>query len=341
MNRKNIIVSPSGQLYGSEYVLLDFLNGSALKYKIYAPINSTFFYKLEEIGYDVKGFKSLYILYIKLFFEMLIYSKNLYVNEGGHIRYVKVLSKLLPKSKFVVSIRLLEDCNNKLNTIPTNITLIPVSNYIKNKIKSNGKVEVIYDPYKLLNKIDCKKEINNNSSKIIVGIVGRITKSKGGDNLLSIINNLSPIDRGNFKFIFFGSYNENSLWFIRFKSQLDSIENFDFNFTGFVNDKVRMYNSFDMLIHLNKEEPLGRILFEVIDFNIPFVIFDNGGIGELALKLGLDKYSAKNQVEYSTLILDKLNYCNNNYEQFLSAKHIIKGEFSPLNYTKKIEQLLK
>jgi glycosyltransferase involved in cell wall biosynthesis len=340
MNRKNIIISPSGQLYGSEYVLLDFLRGSAHQYKIYAPKNSTFFYKLEEENFDVKGFKSLPVLYIKLFFEMLIFKKNLYVNEGGHISYVKILSKLLAKRKFVVSIRLLEDCDNKLNTIPTNITLIPVSNYIQSKIRTNGKVEVIYDPYKLSNKIDYNKETNINRGKIVIGIVGRISKSKGGGNLLSIINNLSPKDRGNFEFNFFGTYDSNSLWFINFKSQLDSLKNFNYNLIGFVNDKVEMYNSFDFLMHLNKEEPLGRILFEVIDFNTPFVIFNNGGIGELSTKLDLTKFSANNSLEYSNLMLDKLGDINNNCKQFLSAKKAIEENFSPLNYAKQIESFL-
>ena len=143
----NIIVSPSGNLYGSEYVLLDFLKESSLKYQIYAPKDSTFSKKLKEENYKVSGFKNLKWLYFKIFFKLLFSRNILYLNEGGHISYVKVLAKILFFKKFFISVRLLEDCNAKLHKISNNISLIAVSNYIKEKINSNGKSLVIYDPF--------------------------------------------------------------------------------------------------------------------------------------------------------------------------------------------------
>ena len=339
MNRKNIIISPSGKLYGSEYVLLDFLRGSTNSYDVYVPKHSVFYNKLKEEGFNVYGFTNLKKLYFSIFFKMLISSKNLYLNEGGHISYVKLLAKILPKRKFVVVLRLLEDCNDKLHRLTDNIRLVAVSNFIKKNIISNNNSIVVYDPYQLKHKK--KSIINKNKNTILkIGVVGRIIETKGIGVLPKIINDLPIEDRSKIKLNFFGSFDENSNWFIVFKNELSEIEGLNFSFVGFIKNQDEIYQKCDLILHLNKFEALGRIIFEAIDYNIPFLCFKEGGSGELAYKLDLTSQIASDENDM-TLKLKNYIFSQIFDEKFYNkAKNLIKENFKHTKYANKLECLL-
>ena len=121
IKKKNIIVSPSGNLYGSENVLFDFLEGSRRGYKIFAPAKSPFYKRLKIARYNVNGFKIVGLLYLRIFINLLFFKRNLLLNEAGYLRYVKVLSSFFPNRKFVIIVRILEDCNPYLNYLNNNV----------------------------------------------------------------------------------------------------------------------------------------------------------------------------------------------------------------------------
>jgi len=340
---KNIIVSPSGQLYGSENVLLDFLNGSVSEYEIYAPDHSVFYKKLIDENYQVQGFTNLKWLYFKLYFKLLFLKKSLYLNEAGHMSYITILARLLPTRKFVVSVRLLEDCNIKLKKIPKNITLIPVSNYIKNSIRTNANLKVVYDPYKLSDKEMDIKPFNKDGG-LLIGIVGRVSQTKGLDDVISLIKRIKIEKRERVTFLFYGSYDQNSKWFINFKSDLDSIEFLKYDFKGFTKDQSLIYNNCDLILHLNKVEALGRIIFESIDNCIPFLCYNMGGSGELAKTLGLSNCTiniTSNHIsELALRIEDSIGNLKMDKNDFINAKLIIIEKFNPRNYAIQIEKYL-
>ncbi len=333
---QNIIISPSGQLYGSENVLFDFLKGSERKYKIYAPVQSVFLKKLQEEQFEAYGFKNLKTLYFQVFTKLLLQRKNLILNEAGHIKYIKVLAKLLPFRKFVVVIRLLEDCNVHLKNLPNNIQLIAISNFIKEKIVSNRPVHVIYDPY-LLTESPTAQNIQKNE-KLNIGIIGRLTESKGLNNFVELIRYLSPDQKNNFNFLFYGTYDEQNTWFRDFKTAIDNDPNLNYQLMGFESNQENLFNSIDIVLHFNKIEALGRVLFEAINYNLPFLCFRQGGTGELACELGLEKNTF---LEVSEIVskLDEFSKKNNEFE-IHKAKEIIKKEFSPQSYASRIEKML-
>jgi|26BtaG_2_1085354.scaffolds.fasta_scaffold01949_3 hypothetical protein len=339
--KSNIIVSPSGQLYGSENVLFDFLEGSNKMYKVYVPKHSVFYEKLKNNSYNVKGYENIKWLYFKVFLQLLFLKKNLFLNEAGHLSYVKLLAKVLPFRKFVVAIRLLEDCNSKLSILTGNITLIAVSNYIKSNVISNVVPKIVYDPYKL-------SENNNGISEkgksplLVIGIVGRVIESKGLNDILPLMKSISVSKRINIELNFYGSYNIETAWFKKFENELNSLVNLKYNFKGFTNEKSAIYDNCNLILHLNKVEALGRIIFEAIDFETPFLCYNAGGAGELAELLGLSgniiDVSTKtiNNETFEKYLFGSINKTNN----FDIAKNIIEEKFAPNNYANQIESFL-
>lgn len=344
MSYKNIIVSPSGQLYGSENVLFDFLIGSASTYEVYVPANSAFYQKLKNNDFNPKGYKNLKWLYLKIFLKILFFHKSLYLNEAGHISYVKFIARFLPSSrKFVVSIRLVEDCNKKLIQIPINVVLISVSNFIKDQIETTAIVKTIYDPYKISALQETK--IKSFANQILkVGIVGRITESKGVLNILPIMKSMENEQRKFLKLKFFGTYDENDSWLRKFKTELDSIENCQYYFEGFEKDKSKLYDQIDLLLHLNKEEPLGRILFEAIEGNVAFLCFNKGGIGELCSALGLEEFTVLDNPDWAESFASRISIFTElkkeNITTYDNAVKIIEEKFNPDFYASRIEKFL-
>lgn len=337
MSSKNIVVSPSGKLYGSENVLLDFIEGSANEYFIYAPMQSILLKKLKGEGECVLPFSNLKALYLKIFLILLFNKKSFYLNEAGHISYVKVLARLLPFRRFVVSVRLLEDCNAKLHSLPENITLIPVSNYLKDNIKTTTNLTVIYDSYRL-NSIG-EESPEKQKKPLVIGIVGRISFTKGLDNIIVILDQLSSSELTRVQFNFYGTFDEEDDWYFIFKNKLDAFKDLNYKLCGF-EKQSNIYANCHLILHLNKVEALGRIIFEAIDYNVPFLCYNIGGSGELANVLNLSILTCNDTSEMIKKI--KLFIALGiieNYD-YNHARQKIVDQFSPQKYAQQIENYL-
>jgi glycosyltransferase involved in cell wall biosynthesis len=335
--KQNIIISPSGQLYGSENVLFDFIEGSTIKYKIYVPHDSVFFRKLNVAGVNVEGFKNLLWLYFIIFIQILVFKKSLLLNEAGHINYIKILAKFFPNRKFVVIIRLLEDCNIRLKDLPSNISLIAVSEFIKSRIQSNLDVTVIYDPFRLTNSQHSSTYLKK-ADIISVGIIGRISSSKGLSHFLELVSILKEEEIRSFHFNFYGTFNKTDRFHIDFENKLKSIVNLNYEFKGFETNQNKIYSNCNIILHFNKIEALGRILFETVNFKMPFLCFNQGGAGELSKKLGMD-FLAVNDIHEMKLKL--LDYFNGRLA--ISYEHAIQEinqNFNPESYAKELEKFL-
>ncbi len=331
--QNSLLVSPSGNLYGSENVLFDFLEGSKKRYKIFAPANSPFYKRLKRSRYQVCGYKNTWLLYFRVLINLFFFKRNLLLNEAGHVRYVKILSSFFPKRKFIIIVRILEDCNSYLNQLNNNVELVAISNFISQNIQSNRGVHVIYDPFTLTNN---ERAWNRKHDSLIqIGILGRITKSKGLDHFFNLIETLNLHQREKFNFLFFGSVHANDDWAVEFKKKLRSYSNINYNFKGFMDNQFDLYNSFDMLLHLNENEPLGRIIFESVNAHMPFLCSNKGGTGELAKKLGLENYTYESVLEIGLQIEKILNQS----EPLIKARKVIELEYSSEQYAIQIEKL--
>ncbi len=327
---KRIIISPSGNLYGSENVLLDYLGTTKLQFhKIYVPENSKLFSHSILCKYKRVCFYDVKVLYLQLFFEILFRNvKVIYCNEGGHSRYLLFLAKIFPRRKFILHIRLLED--TYLNRLPkntqVNFELIAVSQTIKQQI--NVSSQIILDGYNF-SKLKPFEIKHNGILKI--GIIGRITKSKGIQDLVdrySLFQN-SPIE-----FHFFGDEGIDINGLIEFKNLVNVF------FHGFISDKESIYDIIDLVVHLNGFESLGRIFFESLDYGKPFLGVNSGGIGEIA-KLIDYNYVYDIESLFDTLLKLSNNQVEINLEILVLAREKAMIVFSQDAYTTSVDKILK
>lgn len=294
-----LIISPSGDFYGSEQVLHDYLEYTDHEFHVAVNQRGILLKKLKKlksviyvIGFDHKRLKQ---FYFKIFLSLLSnrYSK-VYWNEGGHMNYCILLAKLFPFKEFVVHIRIIEDTDVRRWILrPTrNISLISVSKYIQDNLKFSSKL--IYDPYAFKSG-DIPNMLVANEGKFRIGIIGRVTFSKGIDGLVELIECIRK--RGLESYYIFYLIGDispdvlNSSW-------LEKMEDEPLvSFSGFLGDKTALYDSIDCVLHFSKQEALGRIFLESLDAGLPFVGIDSGGIGEIGALAGMNLYLANAESE--------------------------------------------
>ena len=116
-------------------------------------------------------------------------------------------------------------------------------------------------------------------------------------------------------------------------------------FKGFEKNNKVIYHSVDCILHLSKQEPLGRIFFEAIDHYKPLVGFKAAGIGEIAGMLELNHWLADpSSPDPSTEIFRLLKEVRLNYKERVSEieqkKTLAIQLFNPATYQSGIDKLL-
>ena len=194
MSRK-LVISPSGNFYGSEQVLFDYLQNTKLVLDVAVPEKSLLLIKLEDaktihriIPYNEKKLPA---FYATVYWQLLSGKYDVvYINEAGHIKYLRLLARIFRKKKFIVHVRLFEDTESVRwkHGITNNMTVLSISKYISDRLLV--KNILIYDAYSFSN----EEQPNESESKEIlrVAIIGRITKTKGIGLLPGLVENDSP-----------------------------------------------------------------------------------------------------------------------------------------------------
>jgi hypothetical protein len=346
MKNKIAIISPSGNFYGSEQVLFDYLKSTELRFKVLAPQRSKFLSILKKLQdqHEVCNFKNVYFLYSRLFLELLLGRISaLYSNEGGHINWLLVLARIFPKANIIVHIRILEDIARIPANLPSNIKIVTISNFMMELIDKRYCPILIYDPF-TFSKID---GIRNRANKPLrIGIIGRISFNKGLNEIYNLVKSISIGDELNSKdvnFLFFGaeSIDHKSQSIINKLKELDKKICY---FHGFV-DNNEIYQNIDVVLHLAKKEPLGRIFFEALNSEIPIVGFKSGGIGELGkiTKLEDNLVNCENDdwIQQIIEIIKNINYdYNGNIKKVSNSKESYKNYFSQKIYTLKLNNTI-
>jgi hypothetical protein len=349
---KSIVISPSGNLYGSENVLFDYLYHSKLDHLIYVPENSDFHKRLSATNFTsshrLKTFdkNQLKQFYFSIFLKFLFGQIDvLYINEGGHIKYLKLLARIFRKKKFVVHVRMIYDCLPERIGLKLrgNIKIIAISNYVASPLEA-AKINytVLYDGFDFDKKNSIKKELTKNKL-LRIGIIGRVTKTKGTMNLLPIIEELDKLNvLPMFKFYFFGETFFEGKEEGSFKRMLEKYPN-NISLLGF-KDSEDIYNEIDAVLHLCQEEGLGRVFFESIKNEKPFLGFDLAGIAEIGhlsklTKLLVNPYHDNWAKSMAINIKDLIE----NNSQHLDAIKKSKSELfdlNTINYANKIDSIL-
>ena len=340
-NCKIIIVSPSGSFYGSEQVLYSHLDYTKKSYTVFVPFGSFFSEKLkQQHKHNVYNFSSVRLLYVKIFLKLLFAKyTTLYINEGGHIKYAKLIAKLFPFVNVVVHIRLVEDTtSSRLGKLPKNLKLISISSFIRDLLLPEYTSIKIVDPLDISNVF--KQRFKLNKQCIRIGIIGRVSLSKGLYNYEKLFNYYFVLqDLKNIQFIFFGELVDKEKEALEFFDKYSGPNFPRVEFKGFVEDQEKIFSSIDAVLHLNEKEPLGRIGLESWARGIPFVCFNAGGCAEINQTLEMERFSLPSDTNWEVKIIDLIssldNFSTNEQE---TARLNLQSYFSINKYVKQLEK---
>jgi hypothetical protein len=346
MNRI-LIISPSGKLYGSESVLFDYLTNSRLHPHVMVPANSDLEKKLIEAGgnYTVKTYNSANIplVYTKLFFLFVLGRyKSVYINEAGHVKYILFLAKCFSRILFTVHVRMVEDTTENRwkmirNRFPKNLNIISISDYISKLLPFTNRM--IPDPF-IFNKKHNKIHYNQ-GQPFNVGIIGRITLTKGSGLLALILDEISNPDSV-FKFHLFGEICDDMP--APMVSKLKNNKNVFFH--GYVKGTDNIYSNLHAVMHLSRVEPLGRIFFESVNYELPFIGINAAGIGEIANQYGYNELIVSNGTDERIAkdLLHALTRLINNYDAYrdciVKLKSKMSSNMSVKDYCNQVDNIL-
>jgi len=328
-----LIISPSGNLYGSERVLLDYVTNTSLQFDLAVPSNSDLLEELKRVKfksailtYNVENVRS---FYIKLIFSCLLGKyKKLYINEGGHIKYILLLARLFPAIQFAIHIRIIEDTAAERwqfvkGKLPNNIKIITISNYLSELIPFQNLI--IPDPF-IFNghKIS---GVYDESQPFQIGIIGRVALSKGIGLLSYLMEELAKQQlTEKFKIHLFGEISEDLPEEIKvFLNNNNAIV-----LHGYVKNNSAIYDGLHAILHLSETEPLGRVFFEAVDQGLPFVGINAGGIGETSKKYDCTELVIEPDEKRPMAIklVEKLTKYRNNYMRYIDLISRVKMEMS-------------
>jgi glycosyltransferase involved in cell wall biosynthesis len=337
---KTAVISPSGKFYGSEQTLYNFLKHSQNIYTVFINNNDgrllNKVFHLEK--HIVRSFNNVKVLYVRIAVALLFKKfDKVYCNEGGHIKYIKILSRLFPSKKFFVHIRLTEDTNKqRLFNLTHNIELISVSKYISDLISKNINIEteVLSSPNRGTTIINGWKDSNKPFKRI--GIIGRVTPSKGVNKIADLIDYLENEKCTNLEFHFFGDIEKTHPQVNHLLTKISHCKFLKCVFHGYTERDI-IYNSIDLVVHLNPNEPHGVIFFEALNAAKPFIGFNTGGIGNIAATLQIEHLMVEPNKKWELEFLNRIENINSTIDLYKKAQIRMLNVYSITNYCNMLE----
>ncbi|MFN1835370.1 glycosyltransferase [Balneola sp. MJW-20] len=338
---KVAIISPSGKFYGSEQTLNEFLKKTSYKFDVYIKKEPNGFLSrlIGKSKHNIYGYSNPFLLYLKLIYKLTFKYDSVYINEAAHIRYIKLIARIFRKKNFIVHVRLTEDTvRDRIQGISSNVKLICVSSFIQQLVKASisKNTEILSSPFRAENKRANWQNNLKSKEKLNIGIIGRVTTSKGIQHCISFIKYLEENNQS-FVLHFFGDVDQSDDTVKMLMQLRKEIKVVELKFHGFVNDKKIMFEKSDIIVHFNEQEPLGVIFFEALNNKVPFLGFKGGGIGEIAENLKLDNFIRKEKGWEQEMLTQIKSIDIEKYEE--AYKNMLK-QYSPKSYTKKLERVL-
>lgn len=344
MTRK-IVISPSGNFYGSEQVLFDYLQRTHLDLDIAVPRGSLFHEKLSESksNHRIRPYnrRRLGVFYGKIFWYLLTGKYDrIYLNEAGHIKYLILMARIFRKKKFIVHVRMIEDVDPSRwkGGITSNIVVLAISKYISERLPVKNLL--LYDFYSFS---DIPAIDNNRPEVLRIAIIGRITKTKGIGLLPDLLDRIQKDgSAGKYSFELYGEI-ANDLCRDELLERLQ--KSTSIGLKGLEKNKQSIYNSVHCVLHLSKQEALGRIYFEAIDYLKPLIGFKAAGIGEIGDLLGLShRLADPESIDPAMEIYLLLKNMRENYEDWAEEmkekKKLAIQIFRPAVYQETIDKLM-
>ncbi|MEO8577451.1 MAG: glycosyltransferase [Gemmatimonadales bacterium] len=289
-------LEPSGNLYGSEYCLLDILEGTSrtFDWDVVLPGGGGFDSLLESKGIPVARLLKRDSHTLPLASKLASYwsvrrhiSRNnpavVYVNQAGMLRSANAMTsglgvelvcqvQTLEDAKFVAEHR---DAQSRVRTFICNSKFIAAHAGVPRE-----KTTVLYQPMMTKNQPSMREPLPA-GPQWRVGILGRISESKGHYLLLDAAKRLLSKERTDIRFVVIGS-GLTPADTSRFESAVSEagLSQF-FDLRGYQSAAHDELATLHLVVIPSIAEPFGRVLLDAAATGRPVVVSDGGGLGEL------------------------------------------------------------
>ncbi|MFA5190449.1 MAG: glycosyltransferase [Verrucomicrobiia bacterium] len=353
------VVEPSGNLYGSELALLDLLEGldpARLRLEVILPHGKPFAAKLSGLG--VANFcllppdmlhrskVSKVWNYAQLAWHWWHSKPDLvYVNQGGILRPVSAIARRL-RLPMLCQLQTIEDAQwvSSLKDIHDRVSSFVCNSAFtaKSAHVPADRLSTIYQGYKFKG-LQCPRLATRMPSQpVVVGLLGRICRGKGHDLIVEAAGRLkqSGVNRFRFRFIGHATEPEEQRLIEELVAQhnvRDSIE-----FLGHREDVGAELAALDLLaIPSVVAEGFGRILCEAAEAQVPVLLADFGGLGELSRRFDVGRRFETKQVDD---FLRQLLFIADHYDEvrrsFLAGAERLLGALDMREYIGVMSQLI-
>ncbi len=233
--------------------------------------------------------------------------------------------------------------------------VVPVSNFIKQNVLKTcpvdeEKLEVIHDGIQLekfnpepYDKKEIRKKLGFDDSKIVIGMVGRMSPGKGHEIFFKCAKNIMESDlRNGVRFIVVGgaSFGEEN-YEKKLLAEADSmgLKN-SITFTGYQSNVPYYLSAMDVLAFPSNEESFGGTVVESMAMGLPVAAFNSGAVPEIVVEGETGLLVPKNDASALTGALVKLTK-DGELRAKLGANGRMRAKkyFDMKEYIKKFEEL--
>lgn len=322
------VIDPSGNLYGSELCLLDILYGidfGRFKSVVYLPQGAHFSAALHNAGIEhhelllSQGVQQTRQRKLTSYIALAVCLARqkpdlLYVNEAGIIRPMLMIARLL-RRPVLCQVQTLEDARWVSSLKPTSkrIAYVCNSQFIAEQTRvPKSQCSTVYYGYRPKGLKRARPMVITDKQTFVCGILGRIGGSKGHDLVLEAADMLKCHGRCEMEFRFIGEAptpEESRQW--RRQVQERGLDHM-IEFRGYRSNIAAELTELDLLLIPSTAEPFGRILCEAAEAEVPVLLSDSGGLGELSHRFDVGiRHEARNAAD----LVDKLLWIQANYDQ--------------------------
>ena len=298
-----LILDPAGNLWGSEKVLLDFLNSDLAQNAnigLCCPPNTPLAHAATKLGVTVypyfksnlhnKGKFSRFTAAIGLAIACIRHKADIiYINQAGATKIGLFVGRLF-RIPVVPHVRLLEDVQyiEKLKATTKNMPfVIVISKFIGDAFTDIGiksRIRIIYDAYELQYN---SPKVQPSVTKSSICCTGRLVPMKGQDVL---IRTVAELFKRNFKVSLdiYGEGLEGQAFETDLKRLVSTTHlSSHIKFKGYFKNVPAEMQFYWAMVCPSHIEPLGRVIFEAWDAGIiPVVGRFSGGAAEVIIASG-------------------------------------------------------
>lgn len=303
MTHRIAVIEPSGRLYGSEFCLLDIVDGlsDAFDWRVFLPKGQGFDEIVRKIDVPCEHLIPATLGQMsnvrKTFTYLRVMNRLrqlrpdlLYINQAGSLRAGAMYARWL-KLPVVCQVQTLEDarwlsgrkeiqnvvhafiCNSMFIADQTDVD--PARKCMLYQGMQPARTEATQR-----NADRLRAKVKPQPESFTFGILGRIAESKGHYLLIDAVKQLGErLPQSRFVVIGAGLTPADTQAYQDAVAEAGLTDRFVFR--GYQQDIEKELAAVDGLLIPSPAEPLGRVLFDAAEFGVPVILSDGGGLGEV------------------------------------------------------------